>query len=233
MGMHFGLVAVKAPLARLREVFPEVWNKFEVVASAENFTDLETVWTWMEANEHFVSAAAWTKENPGTQSCVFCQDGPWAVLMDPSYTLASDEDALKKLSEHCGIVLSFVVETAGGCAFFWCYEAGTVRRSIIMPDAEVTFVGEPMPEETGIDVSHYYMEETKALMAAFGLTPIEELPNLATAVAIAVADRTDYSYLKKPPSATTPLPAPTEPHVPARPSPPRSEKAEKPWWRFW
>jgi hypothetical protein len=223
MGMHFGLVAVEAEVPYLKRAFSEIWTDLEVIDSASGFEGTDAFWDWMRENEKFVSAAEWTKENPGTQTYALSQDGPWALLMDPSYTLASDEQALQKLSRRFGRVLSFVVETTGGSTFFWCYVNGRLHRSIITTDGPSEVAGSPLPEEEGIDVDHYYMDETEALMRAFGLSPIEELPNASSAVALAVVDRKDYTDLLPGDSATDST----------CPAPDAGADASKPWWKLW
>lgn len=233
MGMHFGLVAIRGTVSNFKTSFPKVWPKFEITASAEGFADAEAVWSWMKAHEHFVSAAAWTKDNPGSQCAYVCQFGPWTVFMDPSYVLASDEKALKQLSELHGIVLSFIIETAGGCAYFWCYESGQLRRAIFNGGEEVRFEGNPLPEESDLDARFYYMQETEALMRAFGLPALEALPVPAETTALALTDRTDYGELKKNPASGQPAARSTE-RGPSRDSGTAAGIATtKPWWKFW
>src|SRR3990172_1007268 len=128
MGMHIGLVAAKTSVARLRKAFSRAWPRFEIVASEENLPDANAMWAWKESQEQFVSAADWTKDNPGREVYVFWQDGPWAIMMDESYTLASDEEGLRILSTQIGTVLSFVVETAAGSAEFSCFANGPLLR---------------------------------------------------------------------------------------------------------
>jgi hypothetical protein len=193
MGMHFGLIAAKTSLSEFRAAFAETWPELEVAASADRFGNASELWSWKSSNERFVSARDWTKEDPGVEVYVFCQDGPWAVLMDFSYVLASDQEALQRLSARCGKVLSFIVETAAGCAYFWSYESGQLRRMIQNDDGELTSSGDSLPEEEGISAKTYYMAETEQLMRAFGLSLPEDLPVASTAVAIATLDRTDYN----------------------------------------
>src|ERR1022692_3234048 len=162
MGMHIGLIAAKASVAQFRMAFSHAWTKFEIVASNDNFHDANALWAWKKSHEQFVSAAKWTKDDPGREVYAFWRDGPWAIMTDESYTLASDEESLKILSDALGTVLSFVVETAGGCAFFWCFENGKLRRKISNADADITTEGDCLPQEAGIDISNYYMEETEA-----------------------------------------------------------------------
>ena len=213
MGMHFGLIAAKAPLSEFRAAFAEVWPDLEIAASADAFRNADDIWSWKSANERFVSAAKWTKENPGSEVYVFCQDGPWAVLLDFSYVLAGDEAALQQLSARFGSVLSFIVETAGGCAYFWSFESGEMRRMVQNIDGKFEASGESLPQEVGIDVEGYYMDETEQLMRAFGLSSPEDLPVVSSAVAIATIDRTDYT-----PLADNGTAAPI---------------GARPWWKFW
>jgi hypothetical protein len=104
-------------------------------------------------------------------------------MMDPSYILASDQRALKLLSEQYGRALAFVVESASYCASFECYERGQLRRYIAMLEGDVKTEGETLPEEKGIDVNNYYMYETdylmRALTSAFLLLPMPmvDMPN--------------------------------------------------------
>ncbi|MBK7932199.1 MAG: hypothetical protein IPK01_01630 [Acidobacteria bacterium] len=205
--MHIGLVAVRGSVSEFIDAFAEVWPKFEIVATKDGFANEDEIWAWKDANERFVSAADWTKADPGQEVYVICQDGQWAVLMDFSYVLATDEKALAQLSERFGSALSFVAQTTSGCAFFWNYESGEMKRSIQSVDGEAELAGEALTQEAGIDIQHYYMNETEQLMQAFGLSKLDQLLVPATAVAIAVADRTDYSDL----------------HVEAK---------AKPWWKF-
>ncbi len=218
MGMHFGLLAAKAPLPQLRSAFADAWPKLEIATSADNFPDAEAIWSWKSANERFVSAANWSMENPGSEVFILCQDGPWAILMDSTYALASDEIALKKLSEKLGTVVSFVIETTGGTASFSCYASGQLRRTIHNVDGNMQLSGAELPEEKGIDTNQYYMDETEQLMRAFGISAIEELPVVSTALAISTVDRTDYSRL------TTNVSAAAANDL---------RNTKRPWWKFW
>lgn len=220
MGMHVGLIAARVSVDALREAFLGAWTELEVVASEGRFEDAEEMWAWKKRHEQFVSATDWSKENPGTEVYVLWRDGPWAVLVDESYTLSADEEKMKALSDQLGTVVSFVVETAGGCAMFQCFEAGRLRRRIDNADGAVTTEGEPLAEEAGIDVGRYYMAESEALARALGLSLCyEDASGTEGSQAVSVADRTDYgATLAKGVGErrTGELPL-----------------AKKPWWRFW
>jgi hypothetical protein len=131
----------------------------------------QEVWDWCDQNKKFVYANDWSLKNPGSEVYLFYQDGPWAVMVDPSYVLASDEQGLTSLSSRFGKTLSIVIETTGGCANFDYYEQGGARRSVQYMDGEMKSEGERLPEERGLDKNTFYMNEVEQLMAAFGLSP--------------------------------------------------------------
>jgi hypothetical protein len=136
-------------------------------------------------------------------------------VIDPSYVIAGDDAGLRRLSEICGRTLAFVVETAGGCAFFSCFENGRLQRKIEGVDRAVTLTGNSLPEEEGVDISGYYLDETEALATAFGLTGVACAPLVQTAIAVAFVDQTNFDLREK---DTPPLAA---------------KVATKPWWKFW
>ncbi len=226
MGMHVGLIAAKVPVAQLREEFLRQYPAYELVASNEQLSTWGAAWEWKKQHEHFVSAAAWNADNPGKSAYIFWQDGPWALMSDPSYTHAGDEAKLSRLSDTVGTVLSLVVETAGGCAMFGYYQDGERRRWINYSDGESNLTGEPLPEEVGIDVAHFYMDEAEVIWKAFGLSTLED-PEIGTSwQAISVIDRTDYSdLLAKFQQKRADLPQNTS--NTAKPSIPK-----RPWWKI-
>ena len=191
--MHLGLIAAKTSVAKLKAGLLSACPQFDLVATKEDFVNADEMWAWKDANEEFVSAADWSTETPGKSVYMLWEDGPWALLLDPEYTLASNEDLLHALSSELGTVLSFVVESAGGCAFFWCSENGSLRRKICNSDGEIMLDGEPLAEESGIDANSYYMEETELLWRAFGIAPYDRFESPNGCVAISVIDRTDYN----------------------------------------
>src|SRR5688572_27160187 len=121
MGMHFGFVAVKGQVSDLRDAFALVWPERGIVQTEASFRDQDAVWAWVDENERRGGGA---KGGFESQVCIFCQDGGWAILIDPTYVLASDDFALLALSRKFGTVLSFVIETAGGAAYFTCFQEG-------------------------------------------------------------------------------------------------------------
>ncbi len=231
MGMHVGLVAVKGAIGDLKASFPRIWPTFEITASADHLMSQDAIFAWMTEHERFVSAGNSSKENPATQCSCLTQAGPWAILMDPSYVLASDEEALKQLSADFGLALSFVVETAGGCAYFSCFEAGQLKRSIINNGDGAEVEGASLTEERGIHVDDFYMEEAEALMAAFGLPALEDLPIPGHTITIALTDRTDDTETRTQRGDTSSPSRATGASPPPQPAEP--QRATKPWWKLW
>jgi hypothetical protein len=193
MGMHVGMIAAKLPVRRLRDEFLRLHPEYELLASEENLADGDAAQAWLDAHEESVSAADWSPSNPAKSAFVFWEDGPWAVMNDPHYTHAGDRQRLFALSASVGTVISLIVETAGGCAMFWCFQDGRLRRSIENQDGEAKLTGEALAEEVGIDVKHFYMDEAEAIWNAFGLKTFTNAQTEQGWQGICVLDRTDYS----------------------------------------
>ncbi len=195
MGMHVGLVAVRASVKELRRAFVETFPELEVGEDAK-LADVDELWEWMDAHRVFVSAADWRPDNRGREVVAFWQDGPWAIFADPSYVLPSDDERLAALSTRFSAVLSFIVESAGGTAQFACFEGGKCRRKIMNCDGEVVVEGDPLPEEAAISTAQYYMDESERLARALGLSSLEYLDGVSAwtdLTAVCVVDQTDYS----------------------------------------
>jgi len=164
--MHFGIVAVRAQRDALVDAFAAAWPHHGCRARV-TLAGLEALSDWMRATQRQAAEAREPVDVFG-----FWQDGEWAVMFDPSYAQASDRRALATLSERCGLVLSFVVETAGGCAFFEAFDGGRLLRRIQSIDGALQAEGARLPQEAGLPEDHYFEDETRRLQRAFGLAGI-------------------------------------------------------------
>lgn len=210
LGMHYGFVAVPAAVEALEREFAAVWPHYQLTHSAA-LASLDDWFDWKRRNERFVAARDWTPENLDVEVFGFLQDGDWAVLLDTSHTLTTNAEALARLSLTFGRCLSFVIETAGGCASFAAYRQGQLQRSIDNVDGKVDTQGQPLPEEEGLDIGGYYMDETEALQQRLGFRAFSGEAPIGI-LAIATVDRTDYSE-------QLPRIAPL--------------LEKKPWWKLW
>jgi len=209
--MHFGIVAVKAQRDALVDAFAATWPHHECRARVKQ-AGLEALSDWMRATQRQGAAAGEPVDVFG-----FWQDGAWAVMFDPSYAQASDRRALAMLSERFGLALSFVVETAGGCAFFEAFDGGRLVRRIQSIDGELQAEGARLPQEAGLPEDRYFEDETRRLQHAFGLAGMDGVPARTPVVALACIDRTDYGT---PPRRRVPAGAPEA-----------TRAARRPWWR--
>lgn len=211
MGIHIAFIAATATRAQLRQAFSATWPTFAVVASEDVFLDADAVRQWREVQE----AAGALRSRRG-EVLVFRQHGRWATIEDPSYAFAEDEEGVRKLSATLGTrVVAFVVETAGGCASFCCFDDGKLRRNIFENDAPVETDGEPLPEEAGLAADRFYMDEVEALWNALGLKPNEWLATSVDCEAICVIGGA--------PSAGGAAPADAA----------ECGTSGRPWWKFW
>jgi hypothetical protein len=213
--MHYGFVAVPSTVDQFVSAFTVVWPKYEPTGSA-TLSSMDAYLSWKKENERFVSARDWTPQDPGTEVYGFVQDGNWAVLLDSSYVLSADKEALAKLSDSFGSCVSFIIESAGGSARFMLFRQGRLARSIDSVDGKVTTAGDPIPEEAGLHMDRYYMVETEELQSRLGFRFLSDSPPTEV-VAVATIDRTDYTaFLKQQQGAQLAA-------VPRK----------KPWWRLW
>lgn len=221
-----GMVAVRGDAEELIDAFTDAWPTFEPKIRA-TMVGAGTLWNWIKDNERAVYGNAWSPDNPGTSAYGFWQDGEWAVMLDPDFVQAGDQPGLSRLSERFGLVLSFIVETAGGCAFFNAFERGRLLRSIDWNDGKFASQGDPLSQEAGLPAERYYVDETEQLQANFGITPIDRLSEDLPCAGAAFTDRTDYSALMheravRRASSDTKL-DPLSGHA----------STARPWWKFW
>ena len=184
VGMHFGIVAARAPVDALVDAFAFAWPHHEPTARV-SLSGLDALSDWMRATQRQATASL--------DVFGFWQDGEWAILFDPSYAQASDRRALAALSERFGLVLSFVVETAGGCAFFDAFDGGRLVRRIQSIDGELQAEGARLPQEDGLPVDRYFEDETRRLQRAFGLTAMAGVTGDRPVIGAAYLDHTDYA----------------------------------------
>jgi hypothetical protein len=172
MGMHIGLVAVKTSLDNLRRAFELAWPELEITEEQRGFADAAALEAWQQARTNAVAGDDWSLSNPGSEVYLLCEQSGWAFLLDHTYTLASDSSGLESISKSCKEAFGFVVESAGGTAFFNCAREGQIVRSIASVDGDVEAAGVSLPEEAGIDSSQFFMDETEQLMSALGIPDI-------------------------------------------------------------
>jgi len=212
MGIHIGFIAATATRAALRKAFCETWPTVAVVASDEEFPDADALRRWRELQERLGAVG----KRPG-EVLVFRQHARWATIEDPSYDFASDEAGLQKLSGSLRTrVVSFVVETAGGSASFWCFEHGKLRRKIVADDAPVETAGAPLTEEAGLPIHSFYMNEVEALWSALGLTPSDWLAGFSDCEAVRIVSTGAVATGERATAVGV-----------------EGSGSARPWWKFW
>ena len=171
MGMHLGFITSQCSTEELRETFLRYSKHYSVKSTTHDLADAYELNHWMQKHEKF-----------NTNVFFIFDDGPYAILMDFRHIVTCDEKLLAKLSLKLGTVLSFAIETAGGCAYFWCFKDGVLKRYIGNTDGVLEKKGRALKQETGIDTTNnYYMQETEELWAAFELAPYERMARLSVA----------------------------------------------------
>lgn len=234
MGMHSGVIVVTGQVDALREAFITSGSGLNVVASAE-LPSPDALAAWSEAHSRFVSAADATPTNRPVSVHALRQEGPRAVLLDPTYLVAGDEALLADLSRRFGRVVSIVIETTSASALLWVYEDGELVRSVQSGGDEIETVGDPVAEEDGFAPDAFYMDEVEAILRRLEVKPWEPLPD-APYLALAIAERMEVpSHGAANVTSTTAGTATTATAVTAATTGSLSAPSHstKPWWKFW
>lgn len=202
--MSNALVAAKTDRDRLQEAFLTAWDNLRLVERSPEFRALEEMYAWGKPRSRSLGSP------DSNEVFALWQDGSWAVMLDFSMCLSTDEDRLGKLSERLGLVALALTQGTSGTAIFQLYEGGKLLRGIESCDGRITTRGEPIPAEEGLDAgTRFYIDEIEEVWLALGMTSFwagDKVPM----VALHVLDTTDYG-----------LPA-------DRPKP-----RKRPWWKFW
>lgn len=214
MGVRIGFVAVTSDLDGLIGAFAKAWPTYEQAARA-SLASLEDFGEWQRQHARFVSAKDWSLSNASIEVFGFMQEGPWSILLDSAYVLCADEAVLADLSATVGRCLSFTLDSAGALVSFMCFQQGTLVRRITSVDGIVSASGEPLPEESSMNMNTFGPQEAEALQRRIGLRFLSELP-AREIVAVACIDRRDY----------TGSGAQSQVAAEARP-------AKQPWWKLW
>jgi hypothetical protein len=233
MGWDIGALAVRLPVSELKDRFLGLWSKYQLVAKIDNLPNIDALGQWRDANEVFVSAVDWTKENPGSEVKGFYADGEWSVLMDFSSIICADEEELAQFSKAVGLVIVLTIGMHGGVASLDAYDNGRLVRRITSIDGRLRTEGEPLPNEQGIDLDSFYLDGADALWRSFGLQSILDHEPPGPMAAICVSDRTDFGakHSHKLPEDCGPAADVSLSQTPKGVSAPGSPK--KRWWRFW
>lgn len=195
MGLHCGIVAVKADIEALIAAFPLTWPhlELETIAALPGFDASQA---WLRARRAEVASAEPALDDPGTKLYSFWQDGPWAVVMDTDHGLAFDDRGLGKMSERFGLALSFDGETLAEIMKFALFERGKQVRSIVSTGGRAILEGRKLWREAGIPVRRLDESGIARLQRRFGITPLHRLADDLPCKGVAFLDHTDYAPIR-------------------------------------
>jgi hypothetical protein len=143
------------------------------------------------------------------------RNGVWSVIADISTLMASDTECLAELSRRVGRVVVATTQGTVGFAQLLAFEAGAAIRSITGQDGRTTEAGVPIPEEAGIPLATFYLDELDTIWRRLGLASFLEGDPAGPVVALHVLDRAPVA---------DPAPALTRRATEPRP---------RPWWKLW
>jgi hypothetical protein len=205
----FGVIAAKVALDEFEQAVFRAWPHYPIQQGPILVPGLEAVW---EMEQKALAAEGLPSVCVG-----FHQHGDWSIMLENSPLLTASfrgHGELETLSAAVGKVVVFWIQSSGGCAGYLVLDGGKVVRELANNDGEFTDIGEPQPEENGIAMDEYYLDETDQLLASFGITHPHEQRQLR---AYRARDREEGVS-----------PKPTPPGSPQQVPP-----SKRPWWRFW
>jgi hypothetical protein len=208
MSLSSSCLAVRCDVDELQAAFLALWPAFEVAEPAQRFESFDSAYQWASPRSGYLEG-----DHPNDVKLIF-RDNNWSVLADISMTMADDGATLAKLSHRLGRVMIATTQGTAGFAQLRVFEAGTDIRSITSVNGRSDETGIPLPEEAGISLDRFNLNELDLLWQRLGLSSFLQSDPAGPVVALHVLDR-------------TPSPA-----AAARTLAPR-EVRRRPWWQFW
>ena len=121
--------------------------------------------------------------------------------------MSSDGDSLAGLSRRVGRVVVATTQGTAGFAQLLVFQAGAAIRSITGEAGHTVETGTPLPEETGIPLGTFYLNELDNIRQRLGLSSFLRTEPAGPVMALHVVDRTPYPEVAQP--------------------------RRRPWWKFW
>jgi len=208
MSFTYCFFAARCELAELQSAMLAAWPTLEVAEPAQEFASWDDAFQWAGPRCGYLAGA-----HPNDVKLLY-RDGTWSVVSDISTCMASDTASLAELSGRVGRVVLATTQGTVGYAELQVFEAGAAVRSIIGNGGRVTESGAAIPEEAGVALETFYLDELDTIWRRLGLSSFLAADPTGPTVALHVLDRT--------PLAEGP-PAPTQ----------RQSQRRRPWWRLW
>jgi hypothetical protein len=208
MSFTYCFLAARRELAALQSAVLAAWPTLEVVEPAQEFASWDDAFRWAGPRCGYLAGA-----HPNDVKLLF-QDGTWSVVADISTCMASDTASLAELSGLVGRLVVASTQGTVGFAELQVFEAGAAIRSITGNGGRTIESGAPIPEESGVALETFYLDELDTIWQRLGLSSFLAAGPIGPVVALHVLDRIPLAEG---------APAPTQ----------RQAVRRRPWWRLW
>lgn len=209
MSFSYSYLAAKRSVPELQTALLEAWPHLEVAEPARQFDSWDSAYQWAVPRCGYLQGS-----HPHDVKFLF-EDGIWSVIADISLCMSADDNSLAELSRRAGLTVMATTQGTAGFAQLLVIESGSIIRSITGEGGHITQSGTPLPEEAGIPLENFYLDELDSIRQRFGLSSFLSSEPPGAVTALHVTDR-----ISSPATSETPVPRSTE-------------KTGRPRWKLW
>ena len=147
----------------LQAAMLDAWPTLELAEPAQTFASWDEAYQWAGPRCGYLAGA-----HPHDVKLLY-RSGAWSLIQDISTCMVSYTELLADLSRRVGRVVAATTQGTVGFAELLVFEAGANLRSITGLDGHTTQTGATIPEEEGIPLAHFYLDELDTIWQRLGL----------------------------------------------------------------
>ena len=204
MSYSYSYVAAKCEVQVLQAALLAAWPALRLEEPAQQFASWDSAYQWALPRCGYLQGT-----HPNDVKLLF-RNGAWSVIADISLCMSGDGGSLAALSRGVGRVVAATTQGTAGFAQLLVFEAGAAIRSITGEAGHTVETGTPLPEEAGVPLGSFYLNELDTIWQRLELPSFLGAEPGGPVVGLHVFDQTSY-----PQTGAT------------------KASARRPWWKFW
>jgi hypothetical protein len=161
-------LAARCEIPQLQAAMLAAWPALEVAEPVQELASWDDAYRWAGPRCGYLAG-----DHPHDVKLLY-RNGAWSVISDLSTCMASDAELLADLSRRLGRVIVATTQGTVGFAELQLFEAGAAVRSITGQAGRTTQTGTPIPEEEGVALEPFYLDELDTLWRRLGLSSFLE-----------------------------------------------------------
>jgi len=186
MSFTYSYLAAGCDVHELQAPLLASWPVLELAEPAQEFA------SWDSAYQRAVPRCGYLRGTHPEDVKFLFRDGVWSVIANISLCMSGDGDSLAELSRRVGRVVVATTQGTVGYAQLLVFEAGAAIRSITAEGGHTAETGTPLPEEAGIPLETFYLDELDTVRQRLGLSSFLAAEPAGPVTALHVLDRTPY-----------------------------------------